>query len=260
MASGAIVTGSDSGIGRATALALARDGFDIGITWHTDESGAEETAALVRANGRVAHVRALDLAQPDDVYDIIGELADALDGLAAVVNNAAINHRAGVLEETLQDWARVLAINLTGTFACAQASAREMVRRGEGGRIVNVTSVHEVAPLKRGAAYAASKAGLGLLTKVMALELAEHGITVNTVAPGHIATPMTGWPGSSSYSPGFDEIPVGRIGYPVEVAATIAHLCSRDAAYTTGSTYLVDGGLVLMAVTPLQARLEVRKS
>jgi len=188
----AIVTGSDSGIGRATAVALARDGFDVGVTWHEDEAGAEATAAEVRELGRRAEVRRLDLSAAENGPPVVDALADALGGLDVLVNNSGTGDLSPVLEVELATWRHVLEVDLTGAFLCAQAAARRMVAAGGGGRIVNVTSVHEHIPLAGSAPYCAAKGGLGLLTKVMALELAEHGITVNAVAPGEIATPMTG--------------------------------------------------------------------
>jgi NAD(P)-dependent dehydrogenase (short-subunit alcohol dehydrogenase family) len=248
----AIVTGSDSGIGRATAIALANNGYDVGITWHTDEAGAAETARLVQEAGREAHTMRLDLSDSRAVGRVIDDLAEALGGLAALVNNAAVDHRTGLLDETLDSWAEVLRVNLTGPFVCAQAAARVMVERRQGGRITNVTSVHELIPVRGGGAYCAAKAGLGLLTKVMALELAEHGITVNSVAPGHIETPMTTGAAAEAAPAGCVGVPIGRIGQPAEVAALIAHLCSPAASYTTGSSFAVDGGLLLMAAACLE--------
>jgi NAD(P)-dependent dehydrogenase (short-subunit alcohol dehydrogenase family) len=252
----AIVTGSDSGIGRATAVALAVRGHDVGITWHTDRAGADETARLVGAHGRRAHVAQLDLTAGEAVGGVVDELADALGGLDVLVNNAGANHRAAVLDDRLDGWRRALEVNLTGPFVAAQAAARRMVAAGRGGRIVNVTSVHEHEPLAYAAAYSAAKAALGMLTRVMALELAGHGITVNAVAPGHIATPMTGKAGLDPASIALPQIPAGRPGGPEEVAAAIAYLAGPEAAYCTGASLLVDGGLLLTAAVPLQAAVE----
>jgi NAD(P)-dependent dehydrogenase (short-subunit alcohol dehydrogenase family) len=252
----AIVTGSDSGIGRATALALASRGWDVGVTWHTDEAGAGETAARVRSLGGQAPVERLDLTAGAAAAAAVDRLADRLGGLDLLVNNAGANHRARLLEDELDGWRRALELNLTGPFLCTQAAARRMVRAGRGGRIVNVTSIHEHVPLPAAAAYSAAKAGLGMLTKVAALELAEHGITVNAVAPGHIATPMTGKAGVDPATVALPQVPLGRPGGPEEVAELIAALATSAGAYVTGASVLVDGGLGLTAVLALQAAVE----
>jgi NAD(P)-dependent dehydrogenase (short-subunit alcohol dehydrogenase family) len=243
----AIVTGSDSGIGKATAVRLARDGFDIGVTWHTDEEGAEDTARQVRELGRSAVVARLDVTRFEEAAGTIESLARELGGLDVLVNNAGGGASHPVLELPLDDWQQVIDLNLTGAFVCAQRAARLMVDAGRGGRIVNVTSVHEHIPLRGAAAYCAAKGGLGLLTKVMALELGEHDITVNAVAPGEIATPITG---AHDEDPGTEErpaLPAGRPGNAHEVAEAIAFLARPDARYATGSSLVVDGGLMLTA-------------
>src|SRR4051812_7060845 len=188
----AIVTGSDSGIGKATAVALAEAGFDVGITWHRDKDNAEQTAEEVRAAGRRAELRQLDLTRLPEAADVVDELADALGGVDVLVNVAGTGHTTPLLDLDLATWREVLATDLDGAFLCLQRAARRMVAAGRGGRIVNITSVHEHQPRVGAAAYCAAKGGLGLLTRVAALELAEHGITVNSVAPGEIATQMTG--------------------------------------------------------------------
>jgi NAD(P)-dependent dehydrogenase (short-subunit alcohol dehydrogenase family) len=243
----AIVTGSDSGIGRATAVALARRGFDVGVTWHADEPGAEGTAEEVRAAGRRAEARRLDLADPSAGAALVDDLAEALGGVDVLVNNSGTGTQTPVLEMGLDEWRHVVDVDLTGAFACAQAAARRMVRQGRGGRIVNVTSVHEHVPLVGSAPYSAAKGGLGMLTKVMALELAGEGITVNSVAPGEIATPMTGQEDEDPRGTERPGIPARRPGDAREVAALIAHLCTPEAAYITGSSLVIDGGLLLMA-------------
>jgi NAD(P)-dependent dehydrogenase (short-subunit alcohol dehydrogenase family) len=243
----AIVTGSDSGIGEATAVRLARDGFDVGITWHTDERGAEECAAKVRDAGRRADVRRLDLTRLPEAADVVDELADTLGGLDALVNNAGRGDTAPFLELTWDDWRRTLSVDLDGAFVCAQRAARRLVAGGHGGRIVNVTSVHEHVPLPESAAYCAAKGGLGLLTKSMALELAEHGILVNAVAPGEIATEMTGNEDVDPHTLDRPGVPLGRPGDANEVAALVAWLCSDESSYVTGASFVIDGGLLQMA-------------
>ncbi len=243
----AIVTGSDSGIGKATAVALAEAGYDVGITWHTDEAGAKGTAEEVAALGRRAEVRRLDVADLPGAGDVIDDLAEALGGLDVLVNNAGTGIREPFLELALDSWRHVLDVDLTGPMLVAQRAARRMVAAGRGGRIINVTSVHEHVPLEGSSAYCAAKGGLGLLTKVMALELAEHGILVNAVAPGEISTPMTGQHDVDPETEDRPDIPLGRPGHSREVAAAIVHLASPEASYTTGASFVVDGGLLLMA-------------
>jgi NAD(P)-dependent dehydrogenase (short-subunit alcohol dehydrogenase family) len=243
----AIVTGSDSGIGKATAVALAQRGYDIGVTWHEDEEGAQMTAREVESHSSRAAVRRLDLAKLPKAADAIDELIEELGGVDVFVNNSGTSRRGPFLELDYDDWTHTLDVDLNGAFLCAQRAARKMVEQGGGGRIVNVTSVHEHVPLPESVAYVTAKHGLGGLTKQMALELAAHGITVNAVAPGEIATPMTGQEDVDPRTRERESIPAGRPGDAREVAAMIAYLASDDAAYVTGSSLVIDGGLSLMA-------------
>src|SRR5215213_10766270 len=241
----AIITGGNSGIGRATAVALARDGFDVAITWHRDEERVESLRGEVEGHGRRYVASHLDLHDLARAYQVIAELSDELGGLDVLVNNAGYGTSKPLLEMELAEWQGVIDVNLTAAFLTAQAAAQRWVAEGRGGRIVNITSVHEHIPLEGSGPYTASKHGLGGLTKVMALELAEHGITVNSVAPGQIATRMTG---QEDQEPEPSEgIPVGRAGEAAEVAALIAWLCGPDSSYVTGASYVVDGGLMLTA-------------
>ncbi len=242
----AVVTGSDSGIGRATAVALARDGFDVGVTWHEDEAGGQATADEVRAAGRRAEVRRLDLSRAADGPTVVDDLAESLGGLDVLVNNAGTGHRDPVLDLDEDTWRHVLEVDLTGPFLCAQAAARRM-RAAGGGRIVNITSVHEHIPLPNAAAYCAAKGGLGLLTKVMALELAGDGITVNSVAPGEVSTPMTGQEDVDPTEQERPGSPARRPGDAREIAALVAFVCRPEAAFLNGESIVMDGGLSLMA-------------
>ena len=244
----AIVTASDSGIGQESAKALAESGFDVGITYHEDEAGANETLEAVRAAGRRGEVRWMDLTRLPEAADVVDELADSLDGLDVLVNNAGTGDPTGdFLELSYDEWRKVIDTNLSGAFLCAQRAARRMVAAGNGGRIVNITSVHEHIPRTGASAYCASKGGLGLLTKVMAMELAEHGILVNAIGPGEIATPMTGAEDTDPTTIERPNLPLGRPGHAREIAAWVAFLASEKASYATGASIVVDGGLTLMA-------------
>ena len=240
----AIVTGANSGIGRATAVALAKSGFDLGITWHRDEARAEAAVEEIEQIGRRCELRHLDLHAVHEGAQAIDELAEKLDAMHVLVNNAGYGTSKPLLELTLGEWQAVLDVNLTGAFLAGQAAARRMVEQGQGGAIVNVTSVHEHIPLSGSAPYSASKHGLGGLTKVMALELGRYDIRVNAVAPGQIATRMTG---QEDEQPSPLDVPLGRAGEAREVAALIAWLASDEASYVTGASYVVDGGLTLIA-------------
>lgn len=243
----AIITGSESGIGRATAVALAERGLDVGVTWYEDEERGRATVREVQATGRRAELAHLDAAQPGEAARVVAELADALGGVDVLVNCAAAGHASSVLDVTLDEWRRVIDTDLVGPFFVAQAAARRMVAGGRGGRIINVTSIHEHVPLRDAVSYVAAKHGLGGVTKCLALELAEHGITVNAVAPGEIATAMTGNEDVDPRTRERPAIPAGRPGDAREVAAAIAHLASPEASYTTGASFVVDGGMLLMA-------------
>jgi NAD(P)-dependent dehydrogenase (short-subunit alcohol dehydrogenase family) len=249
----AVVTGSDSGIGKATAIALAARGFDVGITWRSDEAGAADTAEQVRGHGRRAELRRADFGDVSAATRVVGELADVLGGVDVLVNSAGTGSSAPFLELALEEWRHVLDVDLTAAFLAGQEAARRMVAGGRGGRIINVTSVHEHVPLRGSSAYCAAKGGLGLLTKVMALELAGHGITVNAVAPGEISTPMTGAHDADPHDIERPGIPAGRPGDAHEIAAAIAYLASPEASYTTGASLVVDGGLLLMAAVRNQS-------
>jgi NAD(P)-dependent dehydrogenase (short-subunit alcohol dehydrogenase family) len=242
----AVVTGSESGIGRAIAVALAEAGYDIGITRHRDVEHAQRTADEVRKTGKRAEIRKLDLTRLPQAADVIDDLADALGGIGVLVNCAGISHTAPALDTAWADWRRVIMVDLDGPFLCAQRAARRMVAAGRGGRIINITSVHETAPRVGNSAYCAAKGGLGMLTRVLAQELAEHGITVNAVAPGEITTAMTGQEDVDPHTVRRPGVPLGRPGDPREVAAVVAFLAGDQASYVTGASWPVDGGMLTM--------------
>jgi len=248
----AIITGGNSGIGKATAVVFAERGFDVGITWHEARRGAEETLEELRAHGVRAEAVQMDL-DTADVAELperaaaVDELMGQLGGVDVFVNNHGAGHTTPFLDLEYETFVRTVAIDLTGSFLCLQKAARRMVQQGRGGRLIAVTSVHEHVPLEGSSAYTTSKHGLGGLVKTMALELAEHGITVNAVAPGEIATKMTGQEDEDPRQEDREGVPAGRPGHAREIGEAIAYLASDGARYTTGHSLVVDGGMLLMA-------------
>jgi NAD(P)-dependent dehydrogenase (short-subunit alcohol dehydrogenase family) len=242
----AVVTGSDSGIGKAVAVALAGGGVDVGITFHEDADGAARTADEVREAGARCAMRQLDLTDLPAAAEVVDELAEELGGVDVLVNCAGTGTSQRALDMSFDTWRSVLSVDLDGAFLCCQRAAKRMIAAGRGGRIINITSVHEHLPRVGAAPYCAAKAGLGALTEVLALELSEHGITVNSVAPGEISTPMTGQEDVDPHTQSRPGIPLGRPGAAHEVAAVVAFLATPAAAYVTGSSFVVDGGMSLM--------------
>ena len=242
----AIVTAGDSGIGRAVAVALARAGLDVALTWHTDQEGAERTAEEVRGLGRRAVTAQLDTADLPGCGDVIDKLADDLGGVDVFVNNAGTGDGKPFLELDYETWRQTVATDLDGAFVCIQRAARRMVAAKAEGRIIAVTSVHETQPRVGASAYDASKHGLGGLIKTIALELGRHGITANSVAPGEIATPMTGQTDVDPHEVHRPGVPLGRPGDAREIASVVAFLASPASSYVTGASWAVDGGMLQM--------------
>ena len=244
----ALVTGADSrGIGRAAALALAEAGADVALHWYRDRSAAEEVADQIRSMGRRTAVVHADMGNPAAARAAIRDASGHLGRLNILVCNAAKIQRKSFFEISDDDWAAIHAVNLHGYFACAQEAARGMVERGEGGRIIMISSVNQAHANPDIAHYVASKGGVMMLARAMALELAPHDITVNLVAPGTIETDINR---HMLADPEFRArklapVPLRRAGTPADVAGAVVYLSSDIAAYVTGATIVVDGGLTI---------------
>ncbi len=243
----ALVTGASSGIGRGIAQSLAEAGADVVVNYQRAADGAEETARLVRASGRRALVAQADVGDPDAVVRLFAALDAEFGGIDILVNNAGIGGGGRIAEADFAAWERVIRTNLHGPFLCSQQAARRLIAQGRGGRIVNITSVHEEACSIGGGAYCASKAGLRNLTRTLALELGAHGITANVIAPGMILTPMNRRAQEDPEHLRWAEaqIPVRRVGQPRDIGGMVVFLCSEAGSYCSGSTFFVDGGWML---------------
>lgn len=241
----ALVTGSDSGMGQAMAEEFARAGADVAITFYTDADGAEETRRRVTAAGRKATVLRLDVADENSVSAMFEEVSRELGRPDILVNNAGVGGgSATVMDMTSHEFDRVLKTDLYGPFYCC----REFVRRRQpdgGGKIINITSVHEVIPSPGNAAYGAAKGGLLTFTRSLALEVAPLGINVNAIAPGLVRTPMTAerTENPETMRQQLPRIPMRRPGEPWEIAKLALYLVSEDADYVTGQSFTIDGGL-----------------
>lgn len=239
----AIVTGAGSGNGRGIALRLAEESARV-VVADVSERGAQETAAMIEELGRQALVVRADVSQREQVAALVSAAVDRFGQLDILVNNAGVESMAPLLELPEAEWDRVLDVNLKGPFLCTQAAAREMVKVGRGGKIVNIASICSAVALTNEAHYIASKGGLLMLTKAMALDLAPYNINVNAVGPGVIETAMTA---NSLSNPErvtmfFNHIPLKRIGKPRDVANAVLFLASDEADYITGTILYVDGG------------------
>jgi glucose 1-dehydrogenase len=245
----AIVTGSATGIGRAIALAMAREGAAVAIDYVGSADGADQLVQQIASIGGKAIAVEADVSQPDQVANLVKQTIQKFGYLDILVNNAGIEKKVPFLEVPLDLWNNVIAVNLTGPWLCAQAAARQMVAQGKGGRIINISSVHEDLPMPTNAPYCTAKGGLRMLMRTIAVELAPYQITVNNIGPGAIDTPMDA---PLKQDPELlqallQEIPLGRMGKPEEVAELAVYLASDAAAYITGSTFFIDGGMLRQA-------------
>jgi glucose 1-dehydrogenase len=244
----AIVTGAATGIGSAIAARFARSGAYVLVDYPDEKThaDAQDVIEAIRRDGGSADLIEADVAAEAGAHQLIGAAVERSGHLDILVNNAGIEENHPVVEMPLEVWERIIRVNLTGGFLCARAAARAMIAGGRGGRIINVSSVHEDLAMPNNAAYCASKGGMRMFMRTLALELAPHGITVNDIAPGAIATKINRdvRRNPSQREKLLDEIPLHRVGDADEVAALAAYLASAAAAYVTAATYVIDGGLL----------------
>ncbi|HEY0708358.1 MAG TPA: glucose 1-dehydrogenase [Polyangia bacterium] len=241
----ALVTGSSRGIGKAIALRFAQEGADVVLHYREQEDAAQEVAEAVRAAGRRAHILRADVARVTEVQQLVQEAIAHFGRLDILVNNAGLEIHAPFWEVTEKDYNRVMDVNPKGVFFATQAVVRHLRATGRAGKIINISSVHEVLPFPNFAAYCCAKGGLLMFTRNLAVELKGTGITINGIAPGAIETDINRklLSDPSKRDALLDQIPLERLGKPEDVAGVAAFLASADADYVTGSTYFVDGGL-----------------
>jgi glucose 1-dehydrogenase len=209
-------------------------------------SVSEDTINKINAMGGKSLGVDADISLPEDVNGLIRKTVATFGKLDIFVNNAGIEKKIAFVDYPIEEWQKIMAVNLTGPFLCSQAAARQMIQQGDGGRIINISSVHEDLPMPANAPYCATKGGLRMLMRTMAVELASHRITVNNIGPGAIYTPIDKDVESDARLNDriLAEIPMGRWGKPEEVAQLAVYLASDDAAYVTGSTHFIDGGML----------------
>jgi len=242
----AIVTGGNSGIGKSIVLALGEAGASVCVDYVVHQEITEEERQQVQAMGdRIIGVKA-DVSQVGEVQKLVDETVKAFGRLDIMVNNAGIETRTSVLDTTEAEYDRVMDINLKGAFFGTQLAARQMIKQGGGGRIINISSIHEDWPMPGNTPYCLSKGGMRMLTRNAGVELAPHGITVVGVGPGAVATPINvetmGDPEAMAALNA--AIPLGRMADPEEIANLVVWLASDQAGYVTATTYFVDGGMM----------------
>lgn len=250
----ALVTGANSGIGRAVALALGRAGADVVVNYVSDPEAAEAVAAEIRGFGRRAIALRADVSDEQEVETMFAEAIKVFGTLHVVVCNAGLQRDAPFHQMTLDEWHTVIGVNLTGQFLCARSAVREFVRRGvdekvstAAGKIIHMSSVHEMIPWAGHANYAASKGGVEMLMKSLAQEVAPLRIRVNAIAPGAIRTPINtaAWQTPDAYADLMKLVPYKRIGEPADIGQAAVWLASDASDYVTGTSLFVDGGMTL---------------
>jgi glucose 1-dehydrogenase len=250
----ALVTGANSGIGRAVALALGQAGADVLVNYVVGDDAAEQVAVEIRKCGSKARTYKADVSQEDQVVEMFRSMVTEFGTIDILVNNAGLQRDAAFHEMTLAQWNTVISVNLTGQFLCAREAIREFLRRGvvdsvscAAGKIICMSSVHQEIPWAGHANYASSKGGIMMLMESLAQEVAPRRIRVNSIAPGAIRTPInTGaWQTKQAYDRLMTLVPYKRIGEPIDIARAAVWLASDDSDYVVGATLFVDGGMSL---------------
>lgn len=250
----ALVTGANSGIGRGVAVELGKAGADVVVNYIDDDAAAEDVVQEVRRSGVQALAFKADVSSEDDVAVMFSHAIQELGTIDILVANAGLQRDSAFQDMTLEKWNKVLNVNLTGQFLCARAAVREFLRRGvvssiskAAGKIICMSSVHQVIPWGGHANYATSKGGIKLLMESMAQELAPHRIRINAIAPGAIRTPIntSAWDTPEALKNLLTLIPYGRIGEPEDIARAAVWLASDESDYVVGTTLFVDGGMTL---------------
>lgn len=250
----ALVTGASSGIGKSVAVYLAQEGADVVINFIGDKQAAHEVMETIRSNGGKAISIQADVSSEAQVQAMFAQMFDDFGTIDILVNNAGLQQDAPFHKMTLAQWQKVIDVNLTGQFLCAREAIREFKRRGvvpeisnAAGKIIGISSVHEVIPWAGHVNYAASKGGVKMMNKSIAQEVAPYRIRVNSVAPGAIRTPInrSAWETPEVYNKLMNLVPYKRIGEPEDIARTVTWLASDDADYITGVSLFVDGGMTL---------------
>ena len=241
----AFITGANSGIGKAIAERFAAEGAHVAVNYLPGGTRDSDAAVEVATFGTTGIAVAGDVSKREDVERMMAEVVAKFGRIDIAVNNAGIEIKKPFLDVTDDEWNRVIGVNLFGAFLVHQTAARQLVKQGQGGKLINISSVHEDIPFPEYTAYCASKGGIRMMMRNLAMELAPYKINVNNIAPGAIATPINQAvlddPIASKNA--ISEIPWGRFGKPEEVASVAVFLASGESDYVTGSTYYVDGGL-----------------
>jgi glucose 1-dehydrogenase len=240
------ITGGDQGIGRAIAERLAHDGADVAICYRSNQSGAQEVIAEIAKLGRRAAAIQCDVGKVEDGQRFIASAVSQLGKIDVLINNAGLERRADFWDVTEADFDAVLNVNLKGLFFLTQAFVRHRMQSKSGGKVINVSSVHEELPFPHFASYCASKGGVKMLTRDLSIELAPLGITINSIAPGAIETPINKnlLNDPAKLNALLQNIPLKRLGEPSDVASLASFLASDESSYITGTTLFVDGGLL----------------